>query len=598
MITKSWGFYQKIFVINMAILGILLLVTSFFAHGLFRGYMLEAKYLDLYHQAETIANLFPESVFLSNSPEENAQEIVIILSERTGTRLTLLAKDGRVLADSHHDPAKMENHMNRKEVSSALHGFYGESRKFSATLGHEFLYVAVPIKKNDGQIVGAVRSSVPFQGMDEVFSKFNRVLLYFALCVMLLFGLLFYFLSSRMAKNLREMSILAEEIADGNFSRELQISSRDEIGSLARAFNRMTDKLKIQIDQIGTERAKLVAVLSGINDCVIAVDRECRIIVYNPAASRIFTQLVDKSINKPFLDSIRDNSLYECIVDVIKSGSYYHKEISLFHSSTYSLTVAPIQSEDGIVIGAVASMRDISEAKALETIKSQFVANVSHELKTPLTSIKGFVETLQDEVKESEPIQRHFLQIIAEETENLTAMVNDLLNLSEIESGKITLRYASVDLRQLASHCGVLLKNSFDKHCISFLNLIPEDFIKIEADSYRLQQMLVNLLDNAAKYAPNGNVEIQAHEVDKSFVELVVADNGKGIPKVDQARLFERFYRVDKDRARQTGGTGLGLAIVKHIATAHGGSVQIESSEGKGTKVIVRLPIKQGKNSP
>jgi two-component system phosphate regulon sensor histidine kinase PhoR len=598
MIKKSQGFYQRIFLVNMAILGMLLLLTSFVAQGLFRGYMLEAKYLDLYHQAETIANLFPESVFLSNSVDENAQQIIVILSERTGTRLTLLAKDGRVLADSHHDPSRMENHMNRKEVSSALHGFYGESKKFSATLGQEFLYVAVPIIKKDGQIVGAVRSSVPFQGMDEVFSKFNRVLIYFALGVMLMFGLLFYFLSSKMAKNLKEMSALAEEIADGNFSRELQINSRDEIGSLAKAFNRMTDKLKTHIDQIGTERAKLVAVLNGISDCVVAVDRECRIIVYNPAAVSIFTQLADRSLNKPFLDSIRDNFLYECIMQVINTGLYYHNEINLLQGNTYSLTVAPILNDEGKVVGAVASMRDISEAKALETIKSQFVANVSHELKTPLTSIKGFVETLQDEVKESEPIQRHFLQIIADETENLTAMVNDLLNLSEIESGKITLRFASVNLRQLVGHCGVLLKNSFDKHCISFLNLIPEDFIKIEADSYRLQQMIVNLLDNAAKYAPNGNVEIRALRVDELSIELVVADNGKGIPKADQPRLFERFYRVDKDRARQTGGTGLGLAIVKHIATAHGGNVQIESSEGKGTKVIVRLPISQEKDSP
>ena len=403
------------------------------------------------------------------------------------------------------------------------------------------------------------------------------------------------FLIARMiTKPLREMAGLAKNIARGDFKRQIKVRSKDEIGELANTFNQMAEELKIKIQTITEDRNEIRAILTSVIEGVLAIDKNERVILFNSALEEMFKVIKDKVIGKFFWEVIRNNELSVLLKEAMNKRKLETRELTLFlpEERIFQVHALPIKGEEGIS-GVVAVLHDITELKKLERMRIEFVANVSHELRTPLTSIRGFVETLKGgAIREPENSQR-FLDIIESHTERLNNLINDLLELSKIESKEIKMEFQPIALREAIEEVVSNFKEALKQkgHIVEID--IPPDFPQVEADPERIEQVFTNLLDNAIKFTPkNGRICIRAVDKEKD-IQIEVSDTGIGIPQEHLPRLFERFYRVDKARSRELGGTGLGLSIVKHITQAHGGKVGVESELGKGSKFFFTLPKNQ-----
>lgn len=400
------------------------------------------------------------------------------VSKDIGARVTIVNEEGEVLGDSEENPDDMENHLSRPEIQDAIKKGFGESKRFSDTLGFNMKYVAVPIKIN-GNTEGVVRISLPLTEIESQLRVVYRVVLVSGLIAVIIALIVGYFISRGIMQPITQMTEIAEHISKGDFSKKVSVRSKDELGILAKSLNKMADDLQSKIE----------------------------------------------NLNK------------------------------------------------------------------LNTVRKDFVANVSHELKTPLTSIKGFIETLEDGALYDKANAKKFIQIIKKHTERISSIIDDLLSLSELELGKDRITKEEFDL-----------KASLDETLLGFQHILTSkkhslhvdikgDDFRIKADKYKIEQILVNLLDNAIKYTGDGGKISVSMSKQKKDITISIADTGIGISKEHLDRIFERFYRVDKARSRQLGGTGLGLAIVKHIALLHDGKIDIESEAQKGTKITISLPF-------
>ena len=411
------------------------------------------------------------------------------------------------------------------------------------------------------------------------------------LLALLVAGSIAYRYGKRFNKSITELTLVADEISKGDFSREIHVGSNDEIGELADSFNRMSEQLNMNITALKQEENKLSAVLNSIMDGVVATDDKGRTLFVNPAAETLFGITLENAAGTSFLGILRNSEIHDAISEVLQCGCALRKEVKFIDGRYFSLSVAPVIADNGSVSGSVIYLKDMSEFKKLEKVKSDFVANVSHELRTPLTSIKGFAETLVEDDEIEAGTRNHFLQIIKSETDNLIEIVSDLLNISELESGRVKLNVEHVHLNEILDKALDLLSLKIAaKPEVVVINQVEDNLPMLVADAFRVQEVLVNLIDNAIKYTAAGQIRVSAQCINDGFVEISVADTGQGIPSHDQDRIFERFYRVQKDRDRRTGGTGLGLSIVKHIIQLHGGWVSLRSVEGAGTTVLITLP--------
>ena len=393
---------------------------------------------------------------------------------------------------------------------------------------------------------------------------------------------------------LRDMTEVTKNIASGDFSRKVKIRSKDEIGELARTFNKMAEELEEKIQTISEDRNQMRAILSSVIEGVLAIDINEKVILFNSALEEIFNLSKDKVIGKFFWEVVRNNELNELLKDTVKEGKLQTKELSLFfpEERIFQVHVLPIKGEEDIA-GAVAVLHDITDIKRLERMRIEFVANVSHELRTPLTAIKGFIETLKDGAIDDPQNNRRFINIIETHAERLNSLINDLLELSKIESREIRMDFQPVNLRELiediAANFKELIRQKGHTIEIDFSSNFPE----VKVDLEKMEQVFNNLLDNAIKFTPeNGRIIIRGIDR-KEDIEIQVSDTGIGIPEEHLPRVFERFYRVDKARSRELGGTGLGLSIVKHIIQAHGGKAGVESEPGKGSKFFFTIPKNQ-----
>ncbi|OQX86459.1 MAG: phosphate regulon sensor histidine kinase PhoR [Candidatus Omnitrophica bacterium 4484_70.2] len=414
--------------------------------------------------------------------------------------------------------------------------------------------------------------------------------------VALFFALVLGFMEAGMiTKPLEKIRGLINDVAKGNFSRQIDIPSNDEIGQLAQSFNQMVGKLKRRIETILEDKNQLDAVLASVIEGVVAIDRNEKIILFNSALQKLFNLKREKVIGRFFWEVIRNNELNSLLKEVREKRKLEKKELTLFFpqgEKIFQVHALPIKGEN-VVSGVVAVLHDITELKRLERMRIEFVANVSHELRTPLTSIKGFVETLKDGAIDDPKNSRRFLSIIEAHTERLNNLINDLLELSKIESKEIKMKFQSVNLRELVDGVVSNFKGAIEQKGHKVVIEIPFDFTQVEVDLEKIEQVFINLLDNAIKFTPQGGkICIKATDRGKD-VEIEISDTGIGIPKEDLQRVFERFYRVDKARSRELGGTGLGLSIVKHIVQAHRGTVDVESQIGKGSRFFFTLPKKQ-----
>lgn len=497
---------------------------------------------------------------------------------KSNFRVTLIDSEGKVIYDSDALPEEMDNHNQRKEIIEAGKFGNGYSVRFSKSLKTTMMYYASVLE--DGYVI---RSSMP---MEVVTGFEGKYLKYYLIVLIIVFSISVIFsskLSYVIVKPIKDLEFITARIAKGEFDRRVCINSNDEIGQLADTFNHMADRLQYTLRDSIEKQNKLQAILKSMDSGVIAVDRRNRVIIINPYAQKIFG--VEKEIiGHNLMDCIRD---YE-LEDIFKNNIEY-KEIKILWPEEKKLKVRTadiISNKEHI--GTVAVVQDITDIRRLENMRSQFVANVSHELKTPLTSIKGFAETLRyvEDVKTREK----FLGIIDDEVERLTRLISDILTLSDIEQIRPVKVKDVINVNSVIKDVYNLMKHTADAKDIN-IEIIIKNSPNICGDKDRFKQMIINLIDNAIKYSESGDKVYIGTEIKEKKCIIWVEDTGPGISKEHIPRLFERFYRVDKARSRARGGTGLGLAIVKHIVLSFEGEIYVESELGNGTKFIVEIPL-------
>ncbi|WP_027623338.1 two-component system histidine kinase PnpS [Clostridium lundense] len=499
-------------------------------------------------------------------------------------RVTYIDNNGKVLGDSLLDINKMNNHNNREEIISSRRNKFANIIRHSSSTENDTMYFATAL--NNGYVI---RSSITMNiitGFEGKYVKYYIGVTIIAIFISIIFSSK---LSVGLVKPIKDLEFITSRIATGELDRRVNIYSQDEIGQLGETFNNMAQKLQLTINDAVDKQNKLEAILKSMDSGVIAVDKNLKVIMINPYAKKIFG--LDKDIiGKNLLDHIRSFELEDSFRNKIDE----YKEIKIFYPKERDLRIKTADINNGKqLIGIVAVVQDVTDIKKLENIRSQFVANVSHELKTPLTSIKGFAETLR--YVEDENNKEKFLNIINDEAERLTRLINDILILSDIENRK-EIKEENIDVNKNIEDVWYLMKNSADKKNIE-IYIKEDDVPHIIGDSDKLKQMIINLVDNAIKYTEDGGKVTIGTETQNNKVIIWVQDTGVGIPKEHIDRLFERFYRVDKARSRAQGGTGLGLAIVKHIVLGFDGTINVDSEVGKGSKFIITLPKKRVRHS-
>jgi two-component system phosphate regulon sensor histidine kinase PhoR len=399
-----------------------------------------------------------------------------------------------------------------------------------------------------------------------------------------------YILNRAITAPLQDLLVAVRRLQEREFGRKVLVQRTDEIGQLGKAFNELSETLEELFSTVSDRESTLDTVLSSMDDGVIAVNMRREVILANRAAADLFQHEVVEMMGRNQFEATRNEELSRLLEKTMDDRVSFSQEVRLRPGSerTLAVTCSPLEDQRGRIQGAVAVMRDVTSLRHLEQMRQAFVANVSHELRTPLTSIKGFSETLLNSNFEDKALSERFLKIINDETDRMIALINDLLDLSRIESGKQPLKKEPVDMKRVFEDTVLMLQGKADEKGITLENNVYTSAI-VEGDEKLLKQVALNLVDNGVKYTPEGGkVWIEA-EQGLDSIEFIIGDTGLGIASEHLDRLFERFYRVDKGRARHMGGTGLGLAIVKHIIDKHKGTIAVESRVGKGTKIRITL---------
>ena len=515
------------------------------------------------------------------------------LGAQSPARVTLILPDGTVAGESAKSREQMENHRDRPEVKIAMEqGRTGQSLRFSSSIRKTMLYVAVPVYR-DNVLVGVVRTAMPLLRMNEVLSGMEHSLLWGGVVILLLAALLSLFVSRRISKPLESIKQGAERFAAGDFSYRLHSVGSIEVGALAETMNQMAAQLEERLQTVSKERNQREAVLSSMVEGVLAVDTDGHIISLNKAAAQFFNVFQPETAAGRSIEEVfRNVKLQRFITEVLEGQEALECELVVENNRTYCLQArgTNLLGAQNRRIGAVIVFNDVSRLRRLENLRRDFVANVSHELKTPITAIKGFVETLLDGALKDPVEAERFLKIVAKHADRLNAIIEDLLMLSRLEQdGKEGMEMQKTGLCGLMnSAVEVCTQRAADKK-ITIQVECPQA-LTATVNPPLIEQALINLIGNAVKYSADGKNVVVSACADNGGVVLSVKDQGYGIEKQHLDRLFERFYRVDKGRSRQEGGTGLGLSIVKHIAQAHGGTISVQSRYGEGSTFSIFLP--------
>ncbi len=515
------------------------------------------------------------------------------LGAETGTRYTVIAADGTVIADSDEEPAEMDNHGNRPEVLDAATAGRGRAVRFSRTVAERMMYVALTVD-DQGQRLGYVRASLPLTVLRARTSDVRALVGFGGVVAALVALIIGAFVARRVTAPLVSMTTAAEAIAAGEYGRRVPAASNDEIGALAGAFNRMAAQLESRLATITEDRSKLLTILGGMVEGVIAVDGEQRIVHLNAAAGRILHVTPGETLGRPVWEVTRVRQVRTAFERVLRGAGEVTEEVQLEvggEERTVQLHAARLVSGQDVLVGAVLVLHDVTELRRLETVRRDFVANVSHELKTPITAIRGLVDTIVDDPDMPASVRRDFERKIQRQSERLALLVTDLLTLARLESAEGVLEAEPLDLGEIVRRSAGNFRAAAADKGLVFTVDVPGDQVTVSGDPDALELMLNNLLDNAVKYTlAGGTVTVRLHRENDTAV-LEILDTGIGIGKEHHDRIFERFYRVDLARSRELGGTGLGLSIVKHICWAHGGQVGLDSALGAGTTFHVRIPL-------
>lgn len=509
----------------------------------------------------------------------------------TDTRITIIDFNGKVIGESEKSYMEMENHLERKEITEAIDGKIGKDERFSSTVRHSLLYIAVPIE--DARMV--IRISAPLiqlKTLEKTVWFYSIMGIIAGILVSVVLALRF---STLVTLPVRELIMASREISLGNYSRRAKVNKRDDIGQLADTFNNMAAQLEKNMEDLTDKNTKVNSIINSMINGIVAVDRDYKILLINEMACEFFNiQTKNSIVGSKILEHIRNNQINLLLQESIETNVPQMSEITIKSPDEKILRIYtnPIKSEEASVtnIGGIIFIQDITAVRKLEQIRTEFVSNVTHELKTPLTSIRGFIETLRSGAINDRDVAERFLEIVDIEAERLYILINDILQLSEIESKQKDTNIGTHNLGSIIAETLSILKGVAEKKNISISSEVDKD-IYIIANRDRIKQMMINLIDNGIKYTlENGSVHVYAAKKAGKIL-ISVKDTGIGIPTEHLPRIFERFYRVDKGRSRNMGGTGLGLSIVKHIVNLYNGDIKVLSTPETGTEFIIKLSI-------
>ncbi len=521
--------------------------------------------------------------------DRSAELAALVMQEgkAVNARVTVIDATGRVLADTEAQAETMENHASHPEFQAALHGQTGSSVRSSRTVSTDFLYVAVPIR------AGAVRLAYPLSSIQQDLAVVRQQLLWATVGASLASLLLALMFAASVARRLKRIVHFAGRIAAGDLSARLEESSFDEIAQVSAALDTTARKLEESFRAIEVSRSQLQTLLESIPDVVLAVTPEMRLQWANSRFEEVFA--VPPRISLPLVESVRDPQVLEAVDQALRTHQATSaKSAALLPGKSFQVSAAPMPGG-----GAVVVLQDVSEVERVEKTRRDFIANVSHELRTPLTSIQGYVETLQDQDGGRD---NHFLDVIQKNAIRMSRLTEDLLTLARVESGEHKLNIQAVSAAELLGEAEDQLREMAARRGMK-LRVTATTARPVEADRSAVHQVFTNLVENAVKYSQEGaEISLGAEEMGaeemgadgmEGEVRFFVRDTGPGIAMEHQPRLFERFYRVDVSRSRESGGTGLGLAIVKHIVLNHGGKVTVESAVNRGSTFYFTLPVSQ-----
>lgn len=565
--------------------------------GLISGESIRSTYIqNKEKELQDDARILIESSNLEKSTDlqiqkEKLQKQLGTFNKKVAARITIINKNGKVLADTKKDPTKLENHMNRPEVKAILKNDknLGVATHQSHTLGYGMLYVAVPIK-HVNQTTGVVRVSVSLASVEKAVSHFwENLAIIFSFAIVII-ACISFLIARKITKPVKEIIEVSEDLAQHRYDSRIRGRASGELQNLAISVNKLAESLESQMQAIKQNEQRLNAVLQNLVSGVMLINNDKLVIMTN----KMMYQLLDTPsiTGKYYYEVIKSFALTQLVDVAIQTKSMQREEITLYFPKEMILdaNVSPILNDEGEITGLILLLHDITQIKHLENVRTEFVTNVSHELKTPVTALKGFAETLLDGAMYDEKLLKKFLTIMKDESDRLHRLILDILALSRIEQHALPMNIEVVDVYQSLNEAAETIIESAKQKNIELQ--LPENTkpIKLEIDNDKLKQIFINLLSNAIAYTPdNGKVKASIEENDHEVI-FEVTDNGIGIPAKEIDRIFERFYRVDKARSRHSGGTGLGLSIVKHLTEDLGGTIQVKSIEGEGTTFTIHLP--------
>lgn len=576
------------FRLMIALLSIIFLTLA--ALGFLIGQLFNNLYMD-----ETVDRLQKEARMVASiqESEEDLQSLSEEIGEQLDLRVTFITGDGEVIAESSDvEGGEMENHLSREEVQLAGSA-EGATIRESETIGSSMLYYAHPVDEDDTN-EGYVRLSLPIDAVQTATGQMWMIIAVGFLAALIVIVVLGYRVTQRLTRPIGQVTTMANELAKGNYQARTHDETNDELGQLTRSINTLAYNLQKTSSNYQRQQENLEALIDNMGSGLLFIDGRGRITLANRMCDAIFQTDTSEWLEDLYYERIHDHSFVQFIQRVFLTEAHAHEALQFDESWSvkhYEAYGTPVINSKGQLHGVVVVLHDITGLKRLEQIRKDFVANVSHELKTPVTSLKGFAETLLSEPMENPDVQRQFLEIIWRESDRLQDLVRDLLELSRIETYNFQLDLQRIDLSEIGAETERLLRKKAADKSIQF-NVSSEKNTEMVGDATRIKQILINLLTNAIAYTPEGGeVALHIYEEEASIV-CRVSDTGIGIEKQDLPRIFERFYRVDKARSRDLGGTGLGLAIVKHLLEAHDGTIEVESAPNIGTTFTIRLPKK------
>ncbi len=569
----------------IGVIALTLITVSILLSQMFANYYFSSKEREIIAKGQEIAyaltDIFEQQRFYTVDPW------LRLVDRSLGARVLVVDKRGLVLASSVQDRrgAGKGFYLNPEERESIFAGEIVSRREFTDRFNRTMLFVAVPIQVNN-QVAGAVLLYSPVSDMMAAVSGVRKLMLYAACISVLVAVAVGYFLSRSLSRPLRRMGRAAMEMARGNYKQQIKVTSGDELGKLAQNFNNLAASLEEAVSELSREKSKLENIIKNMAEGVLAKDTGGEILFANAEAERI-AELIKK-----YSGTEEEQELAELFSEVCRIKQPLTKEFCLGEGEFYFLArVVPLPGEKGGVYGAVGVLQDVTELRKLEQMRREFVANVSHELRTPLTSIQAFTEAIRDGMAVQENTRQEYLDIIHEEVVRLNRLIHNLLELSLLEAGKASWKKAPVNLRDLISQAVLQLSPGIEEKNLQINLHISEDLPRPEADADRIREVLLNLISNAVRFTPaGGEIEVSARLMEKEIM-VSIKDTGEGIPEKELPHIWDRFYRVEKSRARSRGGTGLGLAIVKQIVEAYGGRVLVESRVGEGSVFSFTLPL-------